>query len=350
MSSQTPSVSVAFDPHGRADVAALNAWIRQDDAGRGFCIETTPFTPPLLLALCHSVIAPLFTDREVSKKWADDPLLLAAEVRRLQLLAYSARALVSEQGLGGALIHLRDNAGYTIYSTGRAADYFDGVVQFIACHEAAHAYVRQFDRPLHTNTDAESRAFEVLADLVATSWLYQRLIVGTPDTPEYRRHRGARSHRHAVLLNVHYVLQIQLAFVAFVGLGEIIRTKAPATLKGGPTHPHSITRYFIQQIHLMTLVETNFSGLLGKKALKVAASWWNSSMTALHLAGLIPGDTRSVLTADSEYAPVRRAGELAVELDIPELRKAAPFFQAFSAAPLIAVAVERENHGATRVE
>lgn len=342
-SSQLPCVSVAFDPHGRADPAAVNAWIQLDSTGAGYRIETTPFTPPLLLSLCHTVLDPLFSQPTISQQWLEDPSQLVARVKHLQELARSARSILVSEGLGAALVHLRDHGGYGIYSKGSATDFFDGVVQFIACHEAAHAYVKQFSRPAHSMAALDAQAFEFVADLVATSWLYRRLIVHTPDNPDYRRFRGARTHNHALRLNVQYVLGSQLAFVAFLGLGEIIHRNAPARLEGGPTHPHTVMRYFIQQVHFMTLVESNFPKLLQRRHQRDIGAWWTDSMTALHSAGLVPDDTRSVLTSDAEYMAVRRAGELAQELDLPETRKAAPFLLSMSAAPAIAAAARRER-------
>lgn len=327
----TPSVSVSFESGADADPWALNAWIREDPAFHGFAIETTAFTPPTLMALCHRVAARLFRHPEGVDVDLTDPRALANEIGSLAKMVLDASETCRKEGLGPALVKLRDGGGFTLLNAGESANIFDAAVQFIVCHEAGHAYVRQFARLRAPMPELDRKAFELLADLTATSWLYRRFIVNTPDTPEYRRFRRVRSHAHALRMNVRVVLESQIVLLLFLGFSEVLVTRSPVRFKEGPSHPHTMLRYLMQQTHFMTLVLSNFRQLLGKRQLAEIDEWWSGLLLLLTTVGLLPYDVEAVLTSDDTFAAVRRAGELVDEIGIEELRKAAPFLRTLTA-------------------
>lgn len=325
------AVSVTFDPHGRADPWALNAWIRQEPNTRGYAIETTLFTPPVLLALCHRVIRPLFSYEDTSRSWRNDPTGLHAELTAIGNLVIAAANTCRNGGVGRALLELRDGGRYSLFDLPVTAQYFDAAVQFIVNHEAAHAYVKQFER-LRTGIGAlDLKAYEFLADLTATSWMYRKFIVNTPHTPAYRELREFDTHDEAIRANTQTVLESQLTVLAFLALSEATRTRSPVTLGEGPRHPHTMVRYLMQQVHFMTLVLSNYSSAFDDGHLEAIDGWWREAMLLLTTAGLLPQDTEDVLTDDKFFAAVRRAGELAETLQVEELRKAAPFLRQMAA-------------------
>ena len=325
-------VLVTFDADGGADPWALNAWIREAPTTGGYAIETTPFTPPVLMVLCHRIFRPMFDEDDTLQRWSEEPKRLHDELLPVAKLVLHAARTCRERGLGHALVELRDG-GYTVEDLADAAHYFTGAVQFIANHEAAHAYMRQFERLKHGLSAVDLKAFEFLADLTATSWMYRRYVVNTPDTEEYRRRRGVGTHSEAIRANSRYVLESQLIVLAFLGFAEVLSTRAPARFREGPTHPHTMVRYLLQQIHFTTLVLSNFDHAFSPRDVEELDERWQAVMLLLTIVGLVPHDTEDILTDDGYFAAVRRAGELAEELQIRELQKAASFLRGIKAIP-----------------
>lgn len=264
-------------------------------------------------------------------QWSQQPNQLQLEFGKLGALVTSAAIECKKRGVGSALMKLRDGAGCSLQELTGTVDYFDSAVQFIVNHETAHAYVQQFERMRTGLSDLDRQAFEFLADLTATSWMYRKFVVLTPDTTEYRKLRGCRTHYQAIRANTKMVLASQLTVLAFLGLGEALQADGRVTFEGGRTHPHTMVRYLVQQIHFMTLVLSNYPDAFPPKQLRIIDKWWNTVMVLFTVVGLVPCNTEDVLTNDEHFAAARRAGELAEELGVAELRKAAPFLKSMTA-------------------
>jgi hypothetical protein len=320
------ALTVSFDskPDG-VDPATLNAWISEtEDGSSGYAITTTLFTPPVLLALCHRVGVPLFNQRD-AKGWSKKPQLLQKELQAIAAMLVSASNALHAEGAASAGRMLRDGGGYTVITLQDSVNLFDAVAQFIVNHEAAHAYVKQFERLRSGLTAEDHKAFEFLADLTATSWLYRKFVANTPDTEAYRRTRRFKSHAHAIRANTQLVLEAQLLVLIFLGLSEALRSGGKVTLEGGRLHPHTIVRHNLQQVHLLTLVMSNFSSAYPDSEVNPLDKWWSDVMVLLYKVGLVPISAHDAMIDDEHYKAVRRAGDLVGELGIAELTKAAPF-------------------------
>jgi hypothetical protein len=324
-------VAVTFDRDGRRDPWLLNAWVREDNLTGGFAIEATPFTPPVLLAICHRVARPLFDANGRFDEWHASPRSLNEELIAIGDLIVGAAATLRERGLGPALEQLRDGGHYTLATLPGTTTYFDSAVQALVNHETAHAYMGHLERVRTRLSDLDRKAFEFMADLTATSWMYRKFIVNTPNTDEYREMRGVSTHDEALRANARTVLEAQLTLLVFAGIAEVLRTRAPATFEGGRTHPHTMVRYQMQQVHFLTLVLSNFSEAFAQKHIHELDDWWENVLLLLTRAGLLPPPTESLFTDDAHFAAVRRAGELGEELQVAELMKAGPFLRKLTA-------------------
>jgi len=320
------ALTVSFDsePEG-VDPSTLNAWIRELEDGSGsYAITTTLFTPPVLLALCHRIGVPLFNESD-SKGWAKKPELLQKELQAIASMLVAASKALRSHGASSAGRTLRDGGGYTLTTLPDSVNLFDAVAQFIVNHEAAHAYVKQFER-LRVDLSAEDhKAFEFLADLTATSWMYRKFVVNTPDTDAYRDARQAKTHNDAIRANVYAVLESQLLVLIFLALSEAICTGGRVTLEGGSLHPHAIVRHSLLQAHFLTLVFSNYPLAFPDSEMKSLDKWWSDVMLLLYKVGLVPISALNAMVDDEHFIAVRRAGELAEELGVAELKKAVPF-------------------------
>jgi hypothetical protein len=325
------AVTVTFDRDGRRDPWLLGAWVREDNATGGVAIEATPFTPSVLLAICHRLARPLFDGSGRFDEWCASPKRLNDELTALGNLVVGAEATCCQRGLGPALEQLRDGGQYTFATLPGTTIYFDSAVQALVNHEAAHAYMRHLERIRASPSDVDRKAFEFMADLVATSWMYRRFVVNTPNTNEYREMRGLSTHTEALRANARTVLEAQLTLLVFAAFAEIIRTRAPATFKGGRSHPHTLIRYQMQQVHFLTLILSNFSEVFAEEHMRNLDDWWENVLLLLARAGLLPLPTESLFTDDAHFAAVRRAGDLAEELQVAELMKAGPFLRNLTA-------------------
>jgi hypothetical protein len=310
----------------------LSAWI-SPDAGdvSSYVIQTTIFTPPFLLALAHRIARPLFDVAGTLDQWKNNPLLLRAELQACANLILGARATYQSKGMGPALQDLRDGAGYTLANIAQSLNYFDVAVQFIVNHEAAHVYVGQFARMHKPMSNLDRKAFEFLADLTATSWLYRQFVVNTPHTREYLELRGHESRDESIRANTDIVLQGQLLVLTFLGLAEALRSNGRISMDGGRVHPHTMLRYMLQQTHFLTLVLSNFESAYPAPYDESMDRWWFEVVSLLTQVGLVPATARKAVLDDEEFRAVRRAGELADELKVAELSKAAAFLRGLAA-------------------
>lgn len=66
----------------------------------------------------------------------------------------------------------------------------------IAYHEIAHAHTQHI--AYAASRPVEKPALELIADLLATQWFYQKMVVNTPDTEQYRDFRKLSTHSQAI--------------------------------------------------------------------------------------------------------------------------------------------------------
>ncbi len=81
----------------------------------------------------------------------------------------------------------------------------------------------------------------------------------------------------------------------------------------------------MQQIFFMTLVLSNYKDLFNDQELEAVDELWQEALNLFVVAGLMPVNDLNVLFDDTRFADIRRAGTIAQDLDIAELRGAQSF-------------------------
>ena len=289
----------------------------------GYRMGTSPFAPLVLFGISHRIGNKLF-DPTVLEEWQSDPRKLLAEIQEIARLVAAAVEEYREKGLGYALRALIHEFDLSLANLGTSVDDFDATVQFIVHHEVAHAYVNQFARLEKDMSDQDFRAFEFIADMVATSWLYRGLIVNTPDSTSYREMRGLSTHAESIRENTKWVLRAQLTVLVFLVLSSAMNHGGKVSLEGGPLHPHTYLRYIMQEVHFMTWVLSNYRDSFDTRELETIDKLSREALNLFITAGLVPIDELDVLFDDTRFADIRRAATIAKELNIAELRGALP--------------------------
>lgn len=303
-----------------AEVAA----IRASASPAGYSIGTSPFTPLVLFGITHRIGNRLF-DPVVLGKWQAEPNSFVAEIQAIAQVIAAAIREYQRRGLGYSLKTLIEQFDLSLSNIYNSVDDFDVSVKFIVHHEVAHAYVNQFTHMNYGMSEKDFRAFEFIADLVATSWLYSGLIKNTPDSEGYREMRGLSNHAESIRENTKWALRTQLIVLVFLALSGAIHRGGKVSLEGGPLHPHTHLRYMTQQVHFMTLVRSNYRDAFDSQELEAVDQLWRDALGLFIAAGLVPADELNVLFDDTSFADIRRAADIAQELDINELRGAQPF-------------------------
>jgi hypothetical protein len=298
----------------------------------GYGVKTSPFTPLVLFGIIHRIGNRLL-DSVVLKEWQYEPQSFVAEIQAIGKVVAVAVGEYRTRGLGYSLRTLIERFDLSLSNIYESVDDFDVSVQFIVYHEIAHAYVDQFAQMQNYLPNHDFRAFEFIADLVATSWIYSGLIVNTLDSSSYREMRGFSTHAESIRENTKWVLRTQLIVLVFLALSSAVHSRGRVSLEGGPLHPHTYLRYTMQQLHFMTLVLSNYKDAFTSKEIEAIDTLWSQALRLFITTGLVPVSDLNVIFDDTRFADIRRAAAIAQELDISELRSARPFLaqlEAFS--------------------
>lgn len=297
----------------------LGASVQQSASGngaiRGYRIDTSPLTPYLLYALSVRTLRVQDTIGEAETEVA----AVRANFQELKDILSATSTAFLDGGLGPALLTLRDDLGMDIQALQRGASVFDGAVKVLVGHEFAHAYIERFPWANRDLSPTERKAYEIMADLVAVSWLYSAFVRNTPDSVEYRKQRGFASHGEAIRNNSAAGLLSIKTFLMTLGLASALHGDSGVSLKGGVFHPHSLIRYLLQDVHFVTLAVSNFPDAFTDGYAESFRAEGFRQMGLLVRAGLVPDDDIRALTDDANLEPVRLASKLIAEHDIPEL-------------------------------
>jgi hypothetical protein len=230
--------------------ARIGNWRSRHGDIHGFRIATTPIAPLLIFGVCHALAPLLFDHNEQEETFAKPDRLRAA------LLEFGTRfsgALKSskDQGLASAIRGLYESYGIiSVLDIQHSKNRYDACAQFIANHEIAHAYVGQLASTVRQLKAEEYKAFEFIVDLVATQWMYRRLIINTPDSTEYRDLRGTSDHAESILLNGYLMAESQILILLLFAIGSALTNNGRVSLEGGLVHPHSVVRHLMQHVAL----------------------------------------------------------------------------------------------------
>lgn len=315
------AVCVALDGMDEHPKWSLGAQVRQSTYGDGaleYCIATTPFTPLVLLALI----------------WKIDGVIRNSEGANLRGQASGVRAVLFDlgaawqqgiekargDGLGSGLVVLRDELGVSRDMFSESVEHFDMASQFLVNHELSHVYLQRYSWADALETDRDRRAFELLADLTATSWMYSKYVRNTPDSAVYRQARGVTDHAEAIRLNADQVLYSHLLMLAFMGLASCLGTGGRVDLSGRGSHPHTYLRYIFQEMHFATLVLSNYPAAFDEAQARELGARGRAGLALFLHAGFIRPDDLRVLFSDEWREDCKRAADLAEQHDIAELR------------------------------
>lgn len=315
-------LEVALDGMTGRGAWSLGAQIRQSTSGsgeiRGYRLETSPFTPPVLLLL----VARLRRDDLITELGDPEEGSIARLHAALHDVSTGLGAAVratKSVGLGEGLRILRDAGTVSLSELEDAVDDYDAVAQFLINHELAHAYVQRYDW-MTDESDLDRRALELLADLVGVAWLFTHFIVNTPDREDYRERRGVRNHAEAIRANAEWVFKAHSYMLVFMALASAVEGEGLASLAGGLSHPHAFIRHMLWGSHFGTLVLSSYPESFTSEHADGLGAGARRTAFMLVEAGVIPVDDISVILEDGWRAECVRAAQLADRQDLIELR------------------------------
>jgi hypothetical protein len=313
-------VAVEFSNVGlRISPWIINASVQceLDPAGRptGFRFVIPELVPSLVYIFCQKLGAELVETG-------------TSDIRQnLQRFVDGASAGVREykqHGLGHAVRASYDYYGLTISDYSRAQHSFDLLTKLVAYHEIGHAYAGH----LSSGQDIDPvtrRGFELIADLLATTWFYNGYIRNTPDDSGYREMRGLASHSEAIFTNSIEAQRAQLTLLTLMAFAGAQQNGGRPTVSGGISHSPGIQRHMLQHVHLGTLIKSNFAQLLSNEQFAALQQDWNKLFECLIESGIIPvSDVMNHL--DPQECDTIEAASNAIEsMNVQELKPAVPF-------------------------
>lgn len=322
----------------------INASVTALFAADGSPIEfvfATPELVPAILYMFSAVVGSEFCSDEGFEKIQRNPNSISDQFHSFVSGAGAGVRAYRDRGFGAAVRAAYDHLGLSMTHLRKSSDVYDTLTKQIAYHEVAHAYIQQFTREPRPS-QAERVAFELIADLVATEWIYNKMIRNTPDTEEYRAFRQLGSYRETILYNSLLTLRYQELLIMVFAIAGAQAQGGKVTLEGGADHPPGMQRYMLQHLHLYTLIRSNFSPPLLEPDFDQLDHDWDVRMDALVRSGVIPSSDVEGLLQISECDTIELAARLIEELRIPELKKAVPFLNSIRSH--LSKAISDEKH------
>ncbi|MEN6535428.1 MAG: hypothetical protein ABFD60_13535 [Bryobacteraceae bacterium] len=251
-----------------------------------------------------------------------------SDVRKnIQAFADGGSAGVREykqHGLAHAIRACYEYYGFTISEYSQVQNSFDLLTKLVAYHEVGHAYADHLTCGSNINP-VTRRGFELIADLLATTWFYNCYIRNTPDDSGYREARGVASHSEAIFTNCIEAQRAQLTLLTLMAFAGGQQNGGRLTVSGGISHPSGMQRHMVQHVHLRTLIESNFAHVLSKEQLATLKEDWISILECLIRSGIVPvADAMSHL--DPQECDTIEAAANAIEsMNVMELKPVVPF-------------------------
>jgi hypothetical protein len=304
----------------------INASIRIDLDSTGspsqFHFSTPQLVPAILYLFAARLMAHLVED-ERFEQLRDEPMLFGRILKTFVDGASEAVRGYKQGGLGTAVRSGYEYLGLTMTDLAGSMDAYDLLTRQLAYHEVAHAYVQQVTHRPNPST-IEQMSFELIADLMATMWLYHKMIANTPDDDEYRKWRGLESYRDTIVANALMTLRSQQALIILMAIAGAQRTRGAISLDGGSTHPPGLQRYMIQHFVMYTLITSNFATVLSRSDFEQLENDWDLKMDVLTRAGVIPLSDIERMLDPSECDTLEAAANLIEDLGIRELECVVP--------------------------
>jgi hypothetical protein len=324
---------VHFAPSQKIPAWAINASVFKDpDGPNGFVIEFPELLPTFLMLYAH-IVAPVFDlDAEVA------PDKLHGIVQSFFDVASQMVRTYREEGIGIAIRTAYASKNLSFWDIQSEIDHFDALSYLVSNHEVAHVYIAQLTDP---PTNAEDRkAFEHLADLVATEWQFRRFIFLTPDSEDYRKQKGVGSHAEAVFDNCCACLEVHFSLLLVMGFSGAQQSGGRFHLESGAAHPGGFVRFWLQVHWLLSAVENECKSTLGEDLHNRFNMHFQSLMSKVTDAGLVNRNSLPQIWNPEDARHVARAAEIAQERNIEEIKPG---------TALLAGWAERAQNMATRI-
>ena len=300
---------------------SINSSVTCDFDERGAPVAfnfVTPELVPAMLYLFTAAVTSDFLDEAGFQKFRSNPKALRDQIQRFVDAASAGVRAYRDKGFASAIRACYAHLGLQIWDLERCGDHYDLLTKLIANHEVAHAYIQQMTRKPQA-TQIEKMAFELIADMVATVWFYQKMIQHTPNTEEYRQFRGMNSYAETIFSNSLATLRHQQSLLVLMAIAGAQRTGGVVSLAGGQTHPAGLQRYLIQHAQLYTLIRSNFSSTLSEDHLRRIEADWDLRMDMLFQSGAIQRTDLEEIMDAREYDAMEVAANLIEGLRIIEL-------------------------------
>jgi hypothetical protein len=287
-----------------------------DGAGRpsAFKFIIPELVPSLVYIFCHNLGAELLETGSCDLR------------KGIQQFANGANAGVrvyKERGLSHAIRACYEHYGFTIPDYSRAQHSYDLLTKLMAYHEIGHAYADHLTCGRGINA-VTRRGFELIADLLATTWFYGGYIRNTPDDEGYRKARGFVSHTESIFTNCIEAQRTHLILLTLMAFAGAQQSGGRLNVGGGISHPSGLQRHMLQRVHLGTLIESNFARVLSKEQIAALEDDWRAVFEVLLSAGIIPLKDVEAHLDPQECDAIEAAANAIEEMNVEELKPVVP--------------------------
>lgn len=318
--------------------ASVQCKVDSDGKPSLFTFLIPELVPALIYIFCQTLGAVLVEDGE------------AIELQRLQEFVHVGNKGVrsyKKDGLGHGIRTLYDRGGLTIAHYAEVQNSYDLLTKLIAYHEIGHAYADHLSCGQDLNA-VSKRGFELIADLLATTWFYNGYVRNTPDDEEYRRRRGVASYAESIFANAVVAQRTHLLLIALMAIAGTQQNDGLVTLEGGISHPPGLQRHMLQHMHLTTLIESNFGHVLSREQFEAFDVDWNRLIDSFVQSGLIPIKDIEMMLDPRECDTIEAAADAIHAMDVRDLKPAVPVLLEVRELLIDALAGKRPSLGGRR--
>ena len=308
---------------------AINACIKINHDNDG-CPKSydiiIPEMLPTLLYLYTSYVGNYFFKKNNYVKHLNDNQLY----EKIKYFINGANLAVKEYNDKGLAHAIRTSYNYfhhDVFDMNEYGNDYDLMSMHLAYHEIAHVYTISNIKNL-TNP-AKSCALEIIADLVAVTWIYSSMIKNTPDTKEYREYRGLKSYSETIKSNSIICLNSIMTYSLLLGISSAQNNNGEIRYDGTLSHPNSLLRVVLQAIHLLTLISTYFSDVLTENQIEELNNEYKEKFNYILNSGFINKESRINFFDKSEFENMEKAIELIKEYEIKELIDMVDFLEKY---------------------
>ena len=281
-------------------------------------VQPPELLPTILFIFSACIGQHLFSDtgRDLCVK---DPSLLNGYIQHFFDTASQLVSIYRTQGMASAIRTTYESIGVDFNAAKESFDYFDSLSFLIANHEVAHIYVSQLSLKFD-NSKENSKAIEIIADLIASEWFFRRYVYFTPDMESYRESRKFTSHAEAVLANSKWAIETQLALLLLMGVSGAQGAGGRFHFEGGMCYPGSFGRYWLQQAWLFSAIEGELHEILPEEYRKHLTVIWKEYFNILCSSGVLSKRALQQVMDSDDVKIISQVADLVEANKIEELK------------------------------